>query len=98
MPKSTGLYISDELFDQVAEVAKLEDRSWNQTAMRLLKRGLAPQPTDTDQKTLLKQIHAQAAGEHLRDEILDDQMIPVYLSAGLLRQIAALAPFVEVGK
>lgn len=43
---STGLYIPDKLFKRIAQIARDEDRSWNQTAKRLLERGLEAQPSE----------------------------------------------------
>lgn len=39
-------------------------------------------------KNLLKRVYQQTMGDHLRAGIHDEEMICVYLSAGLLREIA----------
>ena len=40
---------------------------------------------------LLKYVDSQAAGDHLKAAIGDDEMVRVYLSAGNVRQIASIA-------
>ncbi len=97
MPKSTGLYISDELFDQIAEVAKSEDRSWNQTAKRLLERGLTTEPAAvqadlvTALRVVLDQVDYTAGACRLNEAVSACLPKPVIEMAH-----AALAPFAGV--
>lgn len=49
-------------------------------------RGACRQRDDIDR--LLKRVYQQTIGDHLLKSIRDDEMVQVYLSAGLLRDIA----------
>ena len=53
-----------------------------------------------DTARLLKRVYQQTIGDHLLQSIHDDEMVQVYLSAGLLREIAEICnlPVVSLEK